>query len=298
MFISRLIPEKFMYKFRKTLIGRIIRAPYAQLEIWYRHYRIVFGEKLGIPVPNSFVMKNEWLKTFERNPLIVSCSDKVLAKDYVRSKIGGEYIIPTIAVYGSADEIDFDKLPNKFVAKTNNSSGTNIICTDKSHADLASIRLKLDVWMKTRLNYGKRHYIWFYSKIVPKILIEEFIESDTDDGLRDYKFWCFNGKPTYVWVDIDRYGKNKSRSIRNIDWSELPMSLSTPRYLGDLKKPENYDLMVELARKLSADFKLVRVDLYNVKGKIYFGELTFASGDLIFNPPVYDRIWGEGVKID
>lgn len=259
----------FVYKYHNLFLLRVSRMPLNFLRRFYRRYRILIGEKLRLPVPREFTMKLEWLKYFDKNPLMPIYADKVAVKDYVVKEIGEQYIIKTLGVYTSASEIDFDKLPKRFVLKTNNASGTNIIVKDKSMLDIARTRQKLDTWLKNR-SFGKREHEWQYLQIDPKILCEEFIESD-EDGLSDYKFFCFNGKVAFVWKDIGRYTKHKARAIFDSGWNRMPMTLFTANYKGDIPKPANYDKMIELAEKLSKPFKEVRVDFYNVDGKIYFG---------------------------
>ena len=287
--------EELVYKYHKTFPVRVVRAPLNFLRRKCRRWRILIGEKLGLPVPDEFTMKLEWIKYFDRNPLMVTCADKVLVKDYVAKIIGDEYVIKTLGVFDRAEEIDFDVLPGKFLLKTNNASGTNIIVKDKSKLDIPRTREKLNRWIENR-SFGKKENEWQYLAIEPKILIEEFVESP-DGDLRDYKFFCFNGTPRYAWCDVDRHGENKSRAIFDIAWSRLPMRLFTRDYGGDVLKPENYEKMVELAEKLSKPFKQVRVDFYNVGGKILFGEMTFFSGDLLFRPRKWNKIWGKQLKL-
>ncbi len=272
-----------------------MRIPLSMYRRIWKYARIKVGDKLGLPVPPSYTMKTEWIKQFDRNPMFVTLADKVEAKRHVAKLIGEEYLIPTIGVYKSADEIDFAKLPQKFVLKTNNASGTNIICTDKASLDVANTRRLLDKWVKNR-NFGWKEREWHYPLIEPRILCEEFV-NDSHGELRDFKFFCFNGKPHYVQVDIDRYKKTKSRAIFDVSWNRQKMRLSALDYHGDIPKPENYGKMVELASILSAGFKSVRVDFYNVDGKIYFGEFTFFAGDMIFTPSKYDEVWGRLIDL-
>ena len=239
-------------------------------------------------------MKLEWLKYFGRDPRYVEFADKIAVRDYVARTIGAEYLIPEIGHYRSASEIDFDSLPEKFVLKTNNASGTNIICKDKATLDVQAAREKLNRWLSR--TFGRREGEWHYGQIRPGILCEAFI-NDRNGELRDYKFFCFNGVPKYVWVDFDRYGANKARSIRDISWNKVPLRLTALDYKGEVPKPPNYEKMVEIAQKLAGDLKSVRVDLYNVDGKIYFGEMTFFSGDLYFRPRKYNRIWGQQLDL-
>lgn len=282
--------NEFIYKYHKTIPVRLLRAPINLVRRLYRRYRILCGEKLGLNVPQEFTFKLEWLKYFDKNPLMVTCADKIKVKDYVAGIIGDEYIIKTLYTYDNADDIDFDKLPSRFVLKTNNASSTNIIVDDKSRIDEFRIRKQLNKWLKCR-TFGKREHEWQYLAIDPKILCEEFIES-SDGDLSDFKIFCLNGVARFVWKDIGRYTDHKARAIFDIDWNRLDMTLFTRNYDGEVVKPKNYEKMVRLAELLSKPFKEVRVDFYNIDGKIYFGEMTFFSGDLIFRPRKYDKIWG------
>ena len=287
--------DEFIYTHYKSPFIRAFRGPLNMIRRYGRKWRVIIGEKLGLPVPNTFTMKLEWIKHFDKNPLMVNCADKVLVKDYVANIIGNEYIIKTLGVYDDANDIDFDALPNKFVLKTNNASGTNIIVSDKSKIDIKAIRKKLNYWLSQK--FGKKESEWQYLAIQPKILIEEFIEAPTSNGLDDYKIFCMNGIARYAWIDVGRYTKHKARAIFDVEWNRIPMILFTRNYKGDVEKPKNYEKMVELAEKLSKPFKQVRVDFYNIDGKIYFGEMTFFSGDLIFRPRKYNNIWGSFLKV-
>lgn len=287
--------ERFFYNHRKNLFFRAIRLP---LNIWrqeWPYFRAMLTKKLGFSMPKKFTEKYMYWRITRRDPLIVKCSDKIAVREYVKEKVGEEYLIPSLGVYKTAEEIDFKKLPDSFVLKTNNASGTNIFCSDKSKLDENKARKTLSKWIAQK-NYKLRHLAWFYVKIPPKIICEKFVK-DTSGELKDYKFWCFNGEPRYVWVDTGRYTDSKSRAIMDISWKKLPLKLDTPITPYELPKPENYDVMVELARTLSRDFEVVRVDLYNVEGIIYFGELTFASGDMVFSPSKYDKIWGAQLNL-
>lgn len=285
----------FVYTYKHTLPVRLVRVPLNLLRRTYRHWRIVLGEKLGLPVPEEFTMKLEWIKCFDKNPLMVVCADKVKVKDYVAPIIGEEYLIKTLGVYDSTDEIDFQKLPEKFVLKTNNASGTNLIVPDAQKLDKDNARRTLDKWIKNR-SFGKKEHEWQYLAIEPKILAEEYIETP-DGDLPDYKFFCFNGKVRYAWQDVGRYTKNKARAIFDAEWNRLPLTLFTRNYKGEVPKPQGYEKMVEMAEKLSKPFKQVRVDFYNISGKIYFGEMTFFSGDLIFRPRKWNKIWGRQLNL-
>ena len=288
--------QRLFYKFRKTIPGRLIMLPLNMFKRLYVYLRVVMCRKFGWKVPDSYAMKVEWIKLYDRNPMYVQLADKVKVKEYVKELVGEEYLIKTLGVYKSAEDIDFNKLPDRFVLKTNNASGTNIICRDKSKLDISAARTKLQKWVEDR-SFGWKAGEWHYRLIEPRILCEEFV-NDKNGELRDYKFFCFNGVPRFVWVDIDRYKPDKSRAIFDAEWNRQNMTLATPDYKGDVKKPENYDLMLKIAAKLSQGLKLVRVDLYNVDGKILFGEMTFFSGDMFFRPRKFDKVWGSLIDIE
>lgn len=283
--------NEFIYKYHSVFLMRVARAPVNHLRRIYRRYRVLWGEKMGLSVPQDFTLKLEWLKYFDRNPLMVTCADKIKVKDYVAEIIGDEYITKTLQVYDNANDIDFGELPSKFVLKTNNASSTNIIIKDKSKIDIPQIRKKLNKWLACR-TFGKKEHEWHYLRIKPKILCEEFIDTPNGDDLSDFKIFCLNGIARFVWKDIGRYTTNKSRAIFDINWKRIDMTLFTKNYDGEVPKPKNYEKMVKLAEKLSKPFKEVRIDFYNIDGKIYFGEMTFFSGDLIFYPRKYNKIWG------
>jgi len=284
----------FVYSNYKKPWMRVLRAPINIIRRFYRRYRILIGEKLGLPVPREFTMKLEWLKYFDKNPLMPIYADKIAVKEHLIKFLPDKYIIKTIGTYDDPSEINFEKLPNKFVLKTNNASGTNIIVKDKSKLDIPLTCKKLKYWLNKK--FGAKEHEWQYLAIKPRILCEEFIETN-DDDLSDYKFFCFNGKVRFVWKDIGRYTKTRSRAIFDSEWNRIPLTLFARNYKGTVSKPENYEEMLALAEKISAPFKEVRIDLYNVDGKIYFGEATFFSGALIFSPRKYNRIWGDMLQL-
>ena len=255
------------------------------------------GEAFDLKHPVTYTQKIQWAEIYERSELKTRLSDKYAVRDWIKEKIGEEYLIPLIGVYDDPDSIDFEQLPNKFVIKMNNASGFNIIVKDKSTINENSIRKQLKKWMKIDYAFYKGfqpHYIG----IVPKILIEEYV-SDSNDELRDYKFLCFNGEVKYCWVDIGRYSDH-CRNIYDLDWKLQPWRQVKPNYDGTVEKPENFEEMVRIADLLCKGFSHVRVDLYNVDGRIFFGEMTFSNGgghDKII-PQEYDRIIGDMWHID
>lgn len=250
-------------------------------------------ERFDLEHPLTYTQKIQWSEIYERTPLKAELTDKAAVRDWIKEKIGEEYLIPLIGVYRDPDEIDFDALPDRYVIKMNNASGFNIIVKDKAKADVKDIKKKLKKWLS--IDYAfyagfQPHYIG----IEPKIVIEQYV-SDKNGELRDYKFLCFNGAVKYCWVDIGRYGSDHCRNVYDLDWKLQPWRQAKPNYDGPVEKPENFEEMVRIADILCKGFSHVRVDLYNVDGKIYFGEMTFSNGgghDKII-PEEYDRIIGD-----
>lgn len=244
------------------------------LKKWYKRYT---GEQLNLDNPSNYTQKIQWLKLNDCTQIKADLSDKYKVRDWVEERIGKEYLVPLISGgYNDANKIPFDKLPNRFVIKTNHGSGWNIIIKDKSKMNIKKTVSTLNEWLK--LNFAfKSGLELHYQLIKPCILIEEYIENDTKE-LEDYKFLCFNGRPHYCWVDVGRYGDHR-RNIYDMDWKLQGWQQHTYRNTDNpIKKPNNFDKMVELVTILCREFEHVRVDFYNVNGKILFGEMTFSNG--------------------
>jgi len=240
-------------------------------------YKERIGRELDWDNLQTYTEKMQWEKLYDKNPLKVTLSDKYLVRNWVANKIGEEYLIPLLGKWDKPAEIEFEELPNQFVLKTNCGSGDVIIIRDKSKLsehDKKVIKAKLGYYLKC--DFGATSYELHYSKIKPCIIAEKFIASSEQD-LPDYKFICFGGKVYYCWVDKGRYS-NHSRHVYDTDWNFQEWNqMYEIRDIG-IPKPLHYEKMLEIARKLSDGFAHVRVDLYNVEGKIYFGEMTFTNG--------------------
>lgn len=237
-------------------------------------YYLTFHKKLNLDNPQSFSEKLQWLKLYDHHKEYTKMVDKYEAKEYVASIIGEEYIIPTLGVYNSFDEIDFDKLPDRFVLKCTHDSGGIAICRDKASFDVKAARKLLSRNLKRNKYWSSREYP--YKNVKPRIIAEELMK-DSSGGLVDYKFFCFDGYADCVMICLDRhladpkfyfFDKNWELVRINYRGKEAPEGFTVP-------KPENMDKMFSVAAKLSKGMRFVRVDLYNVNGSIYFGELTF-----------------------
>lgn len=264
-------------------------------------YSIMLGNELGIELdlenPKRYTEKIQ-LRKLNYREIHSKLSDKYQVRSWVASKVGEEYLIPLIGVWKKYDEIDFNKMPNKYVLKTNNASGTNIIVTDNNTMNRRLIKEKLDYW----INFEYWYYMGYemhYKDIEPLIIAEEYIKPDDGDSdLNDYKFLCFDGRVEYIWVDYGRYHNHK-RATYDRNWNLMPFNqnakFSKKENIREIDRPKNFDKMLEIAETLSAGFDHVRVDLYNSNGKIYFGEMTFTNGCgyIRLVPDEYDFILGE-----
>ena len=219
-------------------------------------------------------------KILHKFPEKARLADKYLVREWVAEKIGEEYLVPLCGkgVYDNPKEIDFDALPVSFVIKTNAGSGDAVIVRNKaalSSKDIRRIIAKLRYGLQ--FNYAWVGYEMHYADIQPKVLVEQFIECDEED-LPDYKFLCFDGKPVYCWVDKGRFHEHK-RNVYDLDWNLQSWNQKNyGNYPGIIEKPQNFEKMTEIAATLAQGFQHVRVDLYNIHGRILFGEMTFTNG--------------------
>ena len=253
------------------------------------------GDKLNLEHPETFNEKLNWLKLYNRKAIYTQMADKYLAKGYVERIIGKKYVVKLYGVYDSYEKINFDLLPQKFVIKCTHDSGSMIICKDKSSLDKKKVKAKIEKALKTNYFYKSRE--WPYKNIIPRILIEEYLDDHVGNELCDYKFWCFNGIPRVV------YFTNKSDKIYenfyDIYFKPLDISHGFPRHEPEFTRPNNFEEMIKLATKLSKDIPFVRVDFFNVDSKIYFAEFTFYDwgGFKPFSNKEWDVKLGSWIKL-
>lgn len=261
-----------------------------QFQYWMKHHR-----KLNLNNPQRYTEKIQWYKLYYRNPLMPICVDKYRVREYIESKQLSNILVQLYGVYDRAEDIPFKELPNKFILKTTNGSGTNIICHNKEIISKDKIIESVNRFLKqSKASAGRE---WAYALGKPKIIIEELLEDPTnpDGSISDYKFLCFNGRPEYVVLDVDRFTQHK-RNIYDTQWNDLHISSDCPCVRDKVfDRPKNFDEMLNIASLLCADFPAVRVDLYNINGRIYFGELTFFpwSGYVQFEPDLFDFEMGD-----
>ena len=284
----------------RKFLGFLPDKPYLSLR-----YRALMGEWIDWQNPKKYQEKLQWLKVYNRNPLYNTMVDKIAVKDYVAKLIGDKYIIPTFGVWDNFDDIDFDKLPNQFVLKTNNGGGNTgvIVCTDKSKLDILSARRKIELSMNDSIYKCFRE--WPYKDVKPKIFAEAYMTDDTEfnkGGLSDYKFTCFNGVADNVMVCVGRNTGETKFYFFNQKWNLQPLNVRGKNTDSSFKlpKPDCIDEMFEIAGKLSEGIPFLRVDLYCINEKPYFGETTFfpASG---FDPnilPETEILFGNKIDIE
>ena len=246
-------------------------------------FRKMFGRKLDLNNPRDINEKILWLSLFSDISEWSRLADKYAVRDYVKQVGGAEYLIPLYGKWDKANSIDWDKLPNQFVLKTNNGSGTVKVIRDKTLIDVNEITNLLNDWICKKVSAATTEF--HYAPIKPCIIAEELLDFSKDPNVStsaiDYKVWCFNGRAYYVWACSNRDDVATDVALFDRDWNYLrEKSIFNEHYREQktlVKKPKNLDEMLKLAEKLSKPFPVVRVDLYNIDGRIYFGEMTFTS---------------------
>lgn len=267
---------------------------YIEKEFYYK-----VGKVLDLENPQTFNEKLQWLKLYDRKPEYTKMVDKYQVKKYVAEKIGEEYIIPTLGIWNRAEDIEWEKLPDKFVLKATHDSGGLVICRDKNTLDKKATIDKLNKSLKT--DYYLLHREWPYKDVPRKIIAEKFMTDKENDDLKDYKFYCFNGEPQFLYLSegMENHATAKI-SFVNLDWTFADFGRTDYSPFLELPpKPLNLEKMIEISRKLSDGIKFLRVDLYEINEKIYFGELTFCpcAGMMSFLPASADLEVGKKLQI-
>lgn len=251
-----------------------------------------FHKFANLKNPQTYNEKLNWLKLHDRNPIYTKLVDKYEVKPIIAEIIGNEYIIPTLGVWDFFDEIDFDYLPNQFVLKCTHDSEGVVVVKDKNKLDKAMAREKLENALNKNFYYIGRE--WPYKDIKPRIIAEKYMEDITDGELRDYKFFCFGGEPKALFVATDRAIDNVKFDFFDLDYTHLDIKQKYPN-AGNVRKPVTFDKMIELSRIISKGYPHVRIDFYEVNGKLYFGEFTLYhfSGFMPFQPSEWDKVFGD-----
>lgn len=261
-------------------------------------YRACTNKKLNLKNPKTFNEKIQWLKLYDRREEYTKMVDKYEVRKYIENKLGKEYLIPLIGVYNSFDDIKFEQLPKQFILKCTHDSGGVIICKNKDTLNWEEVRLKITDSLSKNYFYGGRE--WPYKNVKPRIICEKYMVDDSGVELKDYKFMCFNGEVKCLFVCLNRNSSNGLNvDFYDLDWNPMPFERHYKSSGQKIKKPKNFDKMIELARELSKSIPFVRVDFYEIEGKIYFGELTFYPGSGLeeFTPYEYDEILGSWIQL-
>lgn len=259
-------------------------------------YRATFHKNLDLDNPKTFNEKLQWLKLNDRNPKYTKMVDKYEVKKYISENIGSEYVIPTIGTYEHFDEINFDKLPNKFVIKCTHDSGGLVICKDKNKLNINKARKKINKALKRNFYICGRE--WPYKNVKPRIIIEKYLEDESGWELKDYKVLCFNGKARLIEIHSGRF-ENHTQDFYDINWKKTDITQG-PTADKLYNKPKNFDLMIKFSEKLSKNIRHVRIDWYEVNGKLLFGEITFfdGSGFVKFDKDEYDLRLGKMIDLN
>ena len=262
-------------------------------------YKLICKRKLDLENPKTFNEKLQWLKLYDRDPNYTKMVDKYEAKKYASKIIGEEYIIPTLGVYDKFKDIDFDKLPKKFVIKPTHTSGNVFICKDREKIDYKKLEKTIKKWLKRK--YYKYHREWPYKNVKPRIIVEKYMATENQKELIDYKFFCFNGEPKFIYVSQGLSDHSTARiSFANMNYKMEKFKRKDYKPFETLpKKPVNFEKMKELAKILSKDIPFLRVDFYEIDQKIYFSELTFypGGGYIPFDPDEYDSVLGKILEL-
>ncbi|MBR5597737.1 MAG: glycosyl transferase [Lachnospiraceae bacterium] len=281
-------PEKIIYGFERLgLLDWISEERYIKIV-----YRLAFGRKLHLNNPQAFTEKINWYKLFWREPLMKVCADKYEVRKYVQECVGEKYLNEIYGIWEDFDEIDFEMLPEKFVLKPTNGSGDVVICENKKTFDQKKAK-------KVLMSNKKRHFSsktkeWAYYNLPFRIVAERYIESDDCNQIKDYKFFCFDGEPKFLFVASERGSDNLKFDYFDMEWNWLPVR-NAHDHNPNLEKPGCFSEMVTIVRRLSKAFPHVRVDLYEEQGRVLFGEMTFYhfGGFTTFEPDEWDYKFGK-----
>lgn len=300
-----------LVKLKKTLLIKYLISVYhcirckidpmllSDEEAVIKYYKKRTGGKTpDLENPIKFSEKQQWYKLNDKNKLKSICADKYTVREHIKNCGYGYLLNDLIAVYDKVGQINLDELPDKFVIKGSHGSGFNLIVTDKNKVNWFAWKRIMNTWLHQDIYWSGRE--WVYKMLKPRLIVEKYLEDDTG-GLLDYKFFCFNGEPRFMQLEVGRYTDHNTRNFYDMDWNLMPFGKEIPHDPNVLvEKPAAFEEMKTIAKELSKPFQFVRVDLYQVGGKVYFGELTFfpAGGAPDFVPSEYDEIVGKMWNLD
>ena len=280
----------------KRILNMLSDKTYLKIMYFYH-----MKKRLNFENVTTFNEKLQWLKLHDRKEIYTTMVDKYEVKKYVADLIGGEHVVPTYGIYESYNEIDFDVLPNQFVLKVTHYGGSRgvFIIKDKNTINYSNIENEIEKLLKENLyNYSRE---WPYKNVKPRIIIEKYMKNEDEEELKDYKLFCFNGKPKIILVCSERFSSsNMCETWFDEDWNLMDIIEGNHRVDKNIKPPQSFKKMKYLASQLSKNIPFVRIDFYEVNSKIYFGEMTFfpASGFEKFEPKEWDKKLGEMIDLE
>ena len=284
---------------RKIVLGLIKKMKFLPTALFMKAYHEYYtGKRLDLKHPKEFSEKIQWLKVYYRPMILSTLVDKYEVRDYVAQKVGKQYLNELIGVYHRPSEVDFDALPDKFVLKATHGYHFNLLVQDKSQLNRVKAKFLMYKWL-SKNQYWRGGLEWAYKYAKPRLIVEKYLEEPGKGAINDYKFFCFNGEPQFLKVDVDR-STNHTRAYYDMEWNKLPFrKASTSSEERDIEKPEHFSEMISVATTLAEGFPFVRVDLYYVNQKIIFGEMTFypTDGRLEFVPEEYNTIVGNYLQL-
>ncbi|HUN55444.1 MAG TPA: ATP-grasp fold amidoligase family protein [Smithella sp.] len=286
--ILRILPGKLYQTFR-SLLRILPDKSFVSLQYLKYHHHL-----LDLKNPRTFNEKLQWYKLFYRNPLMTDLTDKYEVRKYIESKGHGGLLNDLFGVYDDPDAINYSELPKSFVLKATHGCGMNIICKDKENINWEEYRKITAKWLKINyFNYGRE---WAYKNIRPRLVCEKYLENEEFNELIDYKFYCYAGEPKVLFVCTGRYSDEGVKyNAYDLYWNRIYVNKGKASSNLIIEKPDNLNLMIDIARTLSQGFPFMRVDLYSVKGEITFGELTFYPDNGLnpFTPDEYNYFFGD-----
>ena len=290
---SDFIGEVLIYKYH-DIQGKILPKFISDEKAIKKYYKSGTGKTLDLENPLTFCEKLNWYKLNDRNPLMTKCADKVGVREYVKENGYENCLNEIYGVYSDVNDIDVFNLPKKFVIKAAHGTHMQIIVTDKEKLNWKKAKIQIRNWLKQDIYWRGRE--WVYKDMPHRIIIEKYLE-DESGGLKDYKFFCFNGTPKFVQVDIGRYKTQHYRNYYDLEWDLMNFTDDEALNNSDtyVEQPKSFDFMIKIAQDLSKPFQFVRVDFYEVDGKPYLGEMTFYDGGGMVNfiPDKWNKIVGD-----
>ncbi len=279
-----------IYKILKILPDKV----YLKLQ-----YKYTTGKKLNLKEPKTYGEKLQWLKLYDRKPYYTTLVDKYEVREYIKNKIGEKYLVPILGYWDNAENIDFEKLSQKFVLKCNHDSKSVIVCHDKDSLNIKDTINHFKKKLKNNAFYYGRE--WPYKNIKPLVIAEEMLVDETGNDLKDYKVMCFNGEPKLIQIHKDRFNEDEEYTIDyyDINWNKTNITANTTCSKEKIDKPEFLEEMLYLSKKLSQDLPQARIDWYYANNQLYFGEITFfdASGYDVFDPSEWNYRLGSWIDL-